>query len=313
MDTITRRRALFLLGGTVGSLAASVTVSPPLSGSAFAGTTTPLLRNLGPKATIASGTKIIGMSSPSDVWAQRLQDVGPGVGARRIFADLAQGANSQMDLVKQAHADGMLPVVSYKVGGDVAGAAAGKYNAVAAQAATLLVAFDKATAVTFWHEPYGDMTGADYTAASKQLLPIFRRNKVRTGPILNGWLLDNKKATFATYCPEELFGYWDWFGIDTYESGTVDNPGPVKPGDRIPVLVSYLKARGHGSLPIGVGEYNGYSASTIASAGEALLSTAPVWFGCMWNSSGGKGIPLSGDRLTAFKNTLADPRCARTV
>jgi hypothetical protein len=59
-----------------------------------------------------------------------------------------------------------------------------------------------------------------------------------------------------------------------------------------------------------VGEYNGYSAQTIAEMGDVLLSTPNVWFGCMWNSSGGKGVPLSGDRLTAFRQTLADPRNA---
>jgi hypothetical protein len=263
---------------------------------------------LGPRAVVASGTKIIGMSAPASEWSARLQSVGPGVGARRIFADLAAGATSQIKLVEEAHAAGMLPVISYKVGSDVAGAAAGKYNAVAAQAATRLASYGKATAVTFWHEPYGDMTGAQYAAASKQLLPIFRQGKLKTGPILNGWLLDNKQSTFATYCPNELFGLWDWFGIDTYESGTVDAPGAIKPADRIPALVKYLTSRGHGSMPIGVGEYNGYSAASIANAGEALLSTSNVWFGCVWNSTGGKGYELTGDRLTAFKKTLADPR-----
>ena len=61
---------------------------------------------------------------------------------------------------------------------------------------------------------------------------------------------------------------------------------------------------------MGVGEYNGYSAETIAEAGEALLSTPNVWFGCMWNSTGGKGATLTGDRLAAFQETLADSRAA---
>jgi hypothetical protein len=290
------RRSVLGLGLAVGAL-------PVLRpGEAFAG--------LGPRPVLRSGTKLIGMSAPTSEWDQRVREVGAGLGARRIFADLANGATSQIQLVEQAHAAGMLPVISYKVGGDIAGAAAGKYNAVAAQAAARLASYDKATAVTFWHEPYGDMTPAQYVAASKQLLPNLRQGKLRTGPILNGWLLDNKQSTFASYCPESLFSLWDWFGIDTYESGTVTSPGTVKPADRIPVLVKYLTSRGHGDLPLGVGEYNGYSATSIAKAGEALLSTPNVWFGCVWNSTGGKGYPLSGDRLTAFRNTLADPRTA---
>jgi hypothetical protein len=165
--------------------------------------------------------------------------------------------------------------------------------------------------VTFWHEPHGDLTAAQYVAASQQLLPIFRRGELRVGPILNGWLLDRQEDVFESYCPEELFGLWDWFGIDTYESGTMDSPGGSKPAGRVAALRSFLTARGH-DLPIGVGEYNGFSAETISAAGEALMSTPNVWFGCLWNSTGGggKGIPLSGERLTAFQATLADARSA---
>jgi hypothetical protein len=166
--------------------------------------------------------------------------------------------------------------------------------------------------VTFWHEPSPDLTAAQYAAASKQLLPIFKQGELRVGPLLNGWLLDNQQALFASYCPDELFELWDWFGIDTYESGTMDKPGTHKPADRIPAMVRFLQSRGY-DLPLGVGEYNGYSAETISAAGEALLSTPNVWFGCLWNSSGGKGVPLSGDRLDAFQATLADTRSAEPL
>ncbi|MGI8523669.1 MAG: hypothetical protein ACR2K3_10235 [Nocardioides sp.] len=184
---------------------------------------------------------------------------------------------------------------------------------MAQQAAAKLAAYNKATAVTFWHEPDGDMTPAQYIAASQRLLPIFKRTKVRVGPILNWWLLNKHPDIFATLCPEELFAIWDWFGIDTYETGTIARPGPVKPAERIQLLVDFLKARGHGTIPIGIGEYNGYSAASIAAVGEALLSTPNVWFGCVWNVTGGTNHVLSGDRLTAFKKTLSDPRRARTV
>ena len=70
-----------------------------------------------------------------------------------------------------------------------------------------------------------------------------------------------------------------------------------------------MTSRGH-DLPLGVGEYNGFSAETIASAGEALLSTPNVWFGCLWNSTGDKDCALTGDRLAAFQATLADSRAS---
>jgi hypothetical protein len=79
----------------------------------------------------------------------------------------------------------------------------------------------------------------------------------------------------------------------------------VKPADRIPLLVNFEKKRGF-SHPLVVGEYNGYSGKSIRDAGQALLNTPQVWFGCMWNSTTGKGYTLTGDRLTAFRETLAD-------
>jgi hypothetical protein len=302
------------MGAAAGAVGATVlTAGAADLEAASAASRRRALTRLGPGAVLGSGTTLIGMSSPAGVWHHRSRAVGGDLGARRIYADLAAGPGSQLRLVEQAHAAGMLPVISYKVGGDVAGAARGKYNAVAREAAARLASYGKATAVTFWHEPYGDMSGAQYAAASKQLLPIFRRGKLKVGPILNGWLLDNKASTFSSYCPEDLFHLWDWFGIDTYESGTRQAPGSHKPADRIPALAAYLRRRGHGHLPIGIGEYNGYSARSIADAGEALLATRNVWFGCVWNSTGGKGYELTGDRLRAFRRTLGDRRTARTA
>ena len=304
MRTITRRSMLRLAGasGLVGaSLAGRSALVPPT----YAASPTDSRLN-------AAGTTIVGMSAPAEIWNQRLREVGRGVAARRIFADLGDGPTRQLKLVEAAHAAGMLPVISYKVGGDVAGAVAGRYNAVAQQAAARLATYDLPNAVTFWHEPYGDMSGAQYAAASRRILPLFKRGELRVGPVLNGWLLDNQRATFASYCPDELFRLWDWVGIDTYESGTMAAPGPRKPAQRIPALAAYVQSRGY-DLPLGVGEYNGYSAETIAEAGEALLSTADVWFGCLWNATSGKGVTLTADRLAAFQQTLADPRSAEPL
>jgi hypothetical protein len=294
-------------GAGAGAVGVSALGQGLLSSSSAAAVAPQLRTNIA--SVLATGAPLIGMNAPASTWAQKVREVGPGLAARRIFADLASGPSSQLKLVEQAHAAGMLPVISYKVGGNAAGAARGTFNAVAEQAAAKLASYDKPTAVTFWHEPHGDMTPAQYVAASKQLLPIFKRGKLRVGPILNGWLLDNQQATFGSYCPNEMFQIWDWFGIDTYETGTLQSPGSHKPAERIPALKNYLTSRGF-NLPIGVGEYNGYSAKSIADAGEALLSTPNVWFGCVWNVTGGVGYELTGDRLAAFRKTLADPRSA---
>jgi hypothetical protein len=303
MTSYSRRNVLRLFGGAAGAAGVAAVAGPSLL----------VPRSYAITPTTGGGTAsrapMIGMSAPAKVWSERVKAVGSGLAARRIFGDLGSGANSQIKLVEQAHAAGMMPVISYKVGGDAAGAAAGKFNAVAEQAAAKLASYDLPTAVTFWHEPYGDMTPAQYVAASKQLLPIFKRGQLKVGPLLNGWLLDNKQSTFASFAPDELFEIWDWVGIDTYESGTMSNPGSRKPADRIPVLRKFVDSRGY-NHPLGIGEYNGYSAKTIADAGNAILSTPNVWFGCMWNSTGGKGWELTGDRLEAFKGTLSDKRAA---
>ena len=308
MESITRRGALRMIAGATGAMGAAAVAGPGSWESASARD----VPSLAPRAVISAGATLIGMSAPAAVWGQRVREVGPGLGARRIFADLTRGPDDQVRLVEQAHAAGMLPVVSYKVGANAAGAAAGRLNAVADRAAARLASFGKATAVAVCHEPYGDLTPAQYAAISTQLVPIFKRGQLRVGPILNGWLLDSKQSTFASYCPDALFGLWNWFGIDTYESGTLESPGKVKPADRIPAMAAFLKSRG-ASIPMGVGEYNGYSDTTISAAGEMLLSTPNVWFGCVWNATGGKGLTLSGDRLAAFQKTLADPRCVRTA
>jgi hypothetical protein len=264
-----------------------------------------------PAPTPVVGAALIGMSAPASLWDQRVSEVGGGLAARRIFADLANGATSQIRTVERAHADGMLPVISYKVGGDIDGAISGRFDAVAEEAAARLASYGLPTAVTFWHEPNPDVTGSEYVAASKRLLPIFKRGELRVGPLLNGWLLDNQMSTWSAYSPDELLDLWDWVGLDTYESGSAERPGPIKPADRIPALAAFLESRGYAHLPMAIGEYNGYSAQTIAEAGETLLSTPNVWFGCVFNSDyGAKGDVLDGSRLAAFQDTLADPRCA---
>ena len=248
------------------------------------------------------------MSSPSGQWTQRLSEVGSGVTARRIYADLAAGGNDQSKLIDAAFKANLMPVISYKVGGDYAGAKSGKYDAAAKQAAALVASYGKPATVTILHEPQGDLSAADFIAIQQRLVPIFKTGKIKVGPFLNGWLLDRQAdTTFASFAPASLLNLWDFLGIDTYESGTMAAPGAVKPADRIPALVAW-EQRHSTTLPIAIGEYNGYSAATIKAAGDAILHTKQVWFGCMWNSTIGKGYTLTGDRLGAFKGTLAEAR-----
>ena len=174
---------------------------------------------------------------PAVEWDQRVGEVGAGLAARRIFADLAAGATSQIKLVEAAHAAGMLPVISYKVGGDIAGAVRGKYNAVAEQAAAKLASFGLPTAVTFWHEPNPDMTGGRV-----------RRGEPAAAADLQAWRAAGRSAPervaagppagpcSPSYCPEDLFDLWDWVGHRHLRGRRARRVQASKPADRIPAL-----------------------------------------------------------------------------
>lgn len=251
--------------------------------------------------------KSIGMSANAGDWSTRLKEVGSGVHLRRIYADLANGGDDQKNLIDQAFKANMVPLVSYKVGGDYAGAKSGKFDSAAKAAAKMISAYNKPALVCVLHEPQGDLSGSDYVAISKRLDPLLRVGQIKVGPVLNGWLLDKQVKTFASFTDADLLKKWDFLAIDTYESGTQDAPGTHKPADRIPLLVKFAADHGY-TGPLGVAEWNGFSAQTIKACGDAILSTPQFRFGLLWNSTGGKGFVLSGDKLTAFQQVLKDSR-----
>jgi hypothetical protein len=255
--------------------------------------------------------KVIGMSAPANLWDTRIQEVGTnGVRARRIFADLSESGSSQLPLIRKAIADGMTPVISYKVP-NPATLANGGYDTWLATLRTQLNDLNAPVTATFWHEPHGNMDPAVFRAASLKFFNGVDSPDIAVGPILNGWLLDRRVAEFASYTDANLLNKWEFVAVDSYQSGTPTNPGTDMPARAIPLLENWMDSVGHPDTPLGLGEYNGFSAKAIADAGEILLSTPEVWFGLAWNSTAGAYVPLTGDRITAFQNTKADPRAMR--
>jgi hypothetical protein len=255
--------------------------------------------------------KVIGMSAPANLWDTRIQEVGTnGVRARRIFADLSESGSSQLSLIRKAIADGMTPVISYKVP-NPATLANGGYDTWLATLRTQLNDLNAPVTATFWHEPHGNMDPAVFRAASLKFFNGVDSPDIAVGPILNGWLLDRRVAEFASYTDANLLNKWEFVAVDSYQSGTPTNPGTDMPARAIPLLENWMDSVGHPDTPLGLGEYNGFSAKAIADAGEILLSTPEVWFGLAWNSTAGVHVPLTGDRITAFQNTKADPRAMR--
>lgn len=255
--------------------------------------------------------KLIGMSAPADLWAKRVRQVGSeGLTARRIFASLGPSGGTQMSLIRQALADGMMPVVSYKVP-SVRTMIAGGYDAGLARLRRQLTSLHRNVTATFWHEPNGDMSPADFRAASQRFFDLVDAPTIAIGPILNGFLLDRRVEDFATFTSPELLEEWEFVAVDSYQSGEPEAPGTAMPARAIPLLASWMDSVGQPDKPLGLGEYNGFTADAIAEAGTVLLSTPEVWFGIAWNSTGDSYAPLAGDRITAFQRTKADPRAAR--
>ena len=265
-------------------------------------------------AAAAPAPKIVGMSAPASLWSQRIKEVGScGVEARRVFASLQSDGRAQSTVIAQAKAAGMMPVISYKVP-SVATLLNGGYDSWLKATRAYLDSLNIPVTVTFWHEPHGDMPPADFRAGSQKFLDLMKSSttpEIKVGPILNGWLLDNRVADFTSYTSKSLLTQWDFVAVDSYQSGTVAQPGSKLPARAVPLLANWLDQQGHPNKPIGLGEYNGFTAAAIKAAGEAILSTPEVWFGLAWNSEGDSYAPLTGDRITAFKATKADARALR--
>jgi hypothetical protein len=262
-------------------------------------------------APAPTGPKVVGMSAPANLWSQRLREVGAcGAEARRIFANLQSDGRSQSTIIQQTANAGMMPVISYKVP-SVATLNSGGYDAWLARTRTYLDGLGVQVTATFWHEPHGNMTAADFRTGSKRFLDRVKAPRVAVGPILNGWLLDRQVSTFASYTDATLLAGWDFVAVDSYQNGTQSRPGSLLPARAIPLLETWLDRVGQPDKPIGLGEYNGFTAAAITAAGEAILSTPEVWFGLAWNSTGGAYAPLVGDRLSAYRATKADSRAQR--
>lgn len=256
--------------------------------------------------------KIIGMSAPADLWNTRVSEVGAcGVEARRIFANLSSdGTGGKNTTIRQAVAAGQMPIVSYKVP-SVTTLNRGGYARWLTATRNYLNSLGVQVTATFHHEPNPDITGAQFRAGSTKFLAL-KSPTIAVGPILNGWLLDNRVSTFASYTDKSLLTAWDFVGIDIYQAGSASNPG-VGAARGVTNLETWMDGQGFGDKPLGIGEYNGYTASSIAAAGEAILATPEVWFGLVFNSAnGGKGNVLHDDQITAYQNTKADVRASHT-
>jgi hypothetical protein len=266
---------------------------------------------------VTATTVRIGMSAPADEWSTRLSETG-SVDARRLFGTLSSPSRA-LKLAGSEVTAGRMPILSFKVpNNDWAGVGTGKYDAQLRDLTTKLAALKGQVFVTLHHEPMGDGTATDYAAMLKRALPILGAPAtVSSGPIVNGFWWSNggqgmTDAEIAQWLPSSVLKVSEVVAADTYQGGTT-----VKPGENAGVKIANMSkwAGRVGVTKLGIGEYNGLNAASITAAGNALLADPRFRFAAAFNSNENNrpdvDWQLSGDRLTAFKATVAKSRAAR--
>jgi hypothetical protein len=256
----------------------------------------------------------VGMSAPKDQWAQRLSETGP-VYARRLFGNLSS-PDSIVTLARSEIAAGRYPITSFKLpNDDWTGAAAGRYDSLLRSLRDKLDALPGRVFVAIHHEPNGDGTARNFAAMQRRVLPILRSpSNVEAGVIMNGFIWSPRSyglsdTEIALWLPSDVRRLCEIVAADFYHGGTPSNPGE-EPEVKIRSFSAW--ATRVGVTRLGIGEYNGHTAGAITRTGEAFLADPRFAFASIFNSSEnnreGVNWVLTGDRLAAFKATVAASR-----
>jgi hypothetical protein len=284
---------------------ATVTGSVVVDGQTYPASTTVTV------TTPPTALKRIGMSSPADQWDQRLAEVGPnGITSYHIYADVSSSGISQMSRIDEAISLGMTPVITFKFGsGSVSTAGSGGYNAWVTTAMNQLQAKGVPMLVACWHEPFDDMTGPQWLAIQRQVLPLINaKSNLESYCILHGWLTDNRIADWDSFMAPDVFALLDYMGLDSYQSGTPAAPGTKDLSTRMPTILDWLEDQGDRNKPLVIGEYNAYTVASLNAVQSTILNTPNVKHALAFNSAtGGKGVVFTGAILSAFKAFKARP------
>lgn len=261
-----------------------------------------------PDTPTTSPAPLIGMSAPANLWASRKAAVEQGGGklqARRVFL---QGLTSSLALVEAAHAEGLLPIVSFKPGpwGDVA---AGKSDAALKALSQRLAALGKPVVVTLHHEPDTKSTPPDvgeggtaseFAAMYARAIPLLKAApNVQVWVIMNGWWWDGSRGALtddqiAAWLPPAVRSLLDGVASDDYSPAGGGNPAVNKTRNR----AEWAKRMGDVKA-LGIGETNAYTAAELADV-FAFVKSEPLFRGgwaLVWNSTGTDYQPLDATGL----------------
>ena len=248
------------------------------------------------------------MSAPADKWNERLAQVGSShIKFRRIFL---QDFDDSLTKVSEAINAGMTPIISWKTGSySWAQVAAGSADSKLNSLVTKLNAISGPKFLAIHHEPAGDGSASDYVAMQLHALPILKTaNNVTVGVIGNGWWWSARSqgysdAEIAQWIPSSLKSVCDVIAADTYQDEQLNEDGSVKASR----LAAWAKRTG-GVNALGIGEFNGFTASSITNVMNVVKAEPLFKWALVWNSGpSGLGTPLEGDRLQAFITGKSTP------
>ncbi|HRJ06262.1 MAG TPA: hypothetical protein PK096_03700 [Candidatus Saccharibacteria bacterium] len=249
-----------------------------------------------------------GMSAPTNLWNQRLSEVGASnINFRRIFY---QEFGDSLTKVSETINAGMTPVISWKTGSYswaqvAAGAADGELQSLVSR----LNAIPGKKYLVIHHEPAGDGTASDFVAMQLHALPILgTASQASVGIIANGWWWSAQNQGYsdseiAQWIPSSLKNVCDFIGADTYQDDQLVEDGSVKASR----LAAWARRTG-GVSALGIGEFNGFTASSITNVMNVVKADTLFKWALVWNSGpSGLGTPLEGARLQAFINGKSTP------
>jgi hypothetical protein len=289
------------------------------SGGAVAATDTHQTTTKAAAKTSAAATPkaLLGMSSPNNLWSQRVSEVGSGLQARRLFFS---SFTASLSLATTACNAGMTPIMSFKDGPYTwAQIAAGNADADLRALATKLNALPCNVFVAIHHEPasgagtpLGGENGSatDYANMAAHAYPILGGaigGKVKVGPIGNGWWFNTKggltDAELKVWISPAVLAASDFVAADTYQGQATAETVASK----ITRMGAWAR-RTTGVRALGLGEFNMQTAQGMTDATTALHTDPLFAFGCVWNMDGtgaANAHVLTGAMLANFKSALA--------
>jgi hypothetical protein len=104
--------------------------------------------------------------------------------------------------------------------------------------------------IILWHEPYPDLTAADFVARYRAVAPAIRGHGVRCGACFQVWPIWHQHLDYTTYWPGD--DVTDFLAIDTYPPDALDGGLTANPLATIAPLTSFAKAH---DKPFGIAEF----------------------------------------------------------